>query len=929
MECPKCQTHNTEDSQFCRKCATPLPEIKKAVPTKTLETLTEELTRGSVFAGRYEIIEELGKGGMGNVYRVFDKKVDGEIALKLVKPEIASDKNTLERFRNELKLARDITHKNVCRMYDLNEDKGTHYITMEYVPGGDLKRFIRRSKQLGIGTALSIAKQICEGLVEAHRLGVVHRDLKPNNIMIDDNGNARIMDFGIARSLSAKGITGKGVMIGTPEYMSPEQVEGKEVDQRSDIYSLGIIMFEMVTGRVPFEGDMPFVIGMKHKSEKPKEPKEFNLQIPEDLNRVILKCLEKEKENRYQNSVEVLSVLNQIEQGIPTTERAVPKSKPITSKEITVRFTPKKVLIPAAFILLLAIVAYMIFRKQSIRLDPNRVVVALFENRTGDEANNQLIQYTATTITEGISQTGMFDVVPFDVVMHFVEASGESDGGNQGIPIIRQLARETGAGTEITGYVSLIRDMLSFHVEIIDISSGQSLVPITNIEGSSEEQEKIVDELSDKISGALAAHFNYEYGRAYDYTPPLYSAFREYLAGQELFDIDRNQSIMHLENAIELDTTYNQPYIILLHHYMNGQRFDDAKSIINHLSEKRDQLSLLNRHRLETQIARLAGNIDEVAYHYQEALKLDPGSRLLRYLVLFWAPYANRPGEAIKTVEAYETDWVRPSTRYPERVQDSYVRAARAYHMLSQYKKELNIISRGEKHFPGTFHEPEARAMVALGKIEEAKRIVEKSRALSSQDINPGQIMFAIAREMREHGHFNAYKEIANQTVDWYGRLLQQKATDRLYLNFAEALYLAVYTSPGNWQSHPTDYITCVGYIGVISARKGNKEKALRMSAELENIDYPYLFGRHTMWRARIASLLGQKEEAYRLLRESLIQGRGYGSSLIHSPHSSSLFEWHDGQNPRLRHENINNLSSLHEGQRTRANPHFGLPQSR
>jgi len=153
------------------------------------------------------------------------------------------------------KFARKITHKNVCRMFDLNEEEGTPYITMEYVPGEDLKSSVRRMGQLTIGKAISVAKQICEGLAEAHRLGVVHRDLKPQNIMIDSEGNAHIMDFGIALSVETKGVTEAGVIIGTPDYMSPEQVEGKQADKRSDVYSVGVIIYEMVTGRVPFEGD--------------------------------------------------------------------------------------------------------------------------------------------------------------------------------------------------------------------------------------------------------------------------------------------------------------------------------------------------------------------------------------------------------------------------------------------------------------------------------------------------------------------------------------------------------------------------------------------------------------------------------------------------------------------------------------------------
>jgi len=335
VTCPKCRSENTETAGFCADCGTRLG-LSETPPqdsmTRTLETPREMLGRGTLFAGRYEVIEALGAGGMGEVYRVEDKKVGQEVALKLIKPEIAANKKTIERFRHELKTARMISHRHVCRMFDLGEERGMYYITMEYVAGEDLKSFLRRSKQLALVTAISIAKQICEGLTEAHRMGVVHRDLKPGNIMIDKEGNARIMDFGIARSPDRKGITGEGMMIGTPEYMSPEQVEGKEVDQRSDIYSLGIILYEMVTGRVPFEGDTPFSVSLKQKSEAPRNPKELNIQIPDPFSEAIKKCLAKNRDDRFQTVEELKLTLDEIEKRLSTTEKAIVKQKPLTTR---------------------------------------------------------------------------------------------------------------------------------------------------------------------------------------------------------------------------------------------------------------------------------------------------------------------------------------------------------------------------------------------------------------------------------------------------------------------------------------------------------------------------------------------------------------------------------------------------------------------
>ncbi len=403
IECPKCHTQNPEKSRFCNSCAASLTSIDdiSVLPTQSLETDTGELTRGTVFAGRYQVIEELGKGGMGRVFRVEDTKVNEEVALKVLKPEIASDKKTIDRFQNELKLARKVTHKYVCRMFDLNQENSTHYITMEYVPGENLKSMLKMTKQLSIGTAVNIAKQICEGLNEAHSLGVVHRDLKPSNIMIDKAGDVRIMDFGIARSLQAKGITAAGILVGTPEYISPEQVEGKRADSRSDLYSLGIILYEMVTGRSPFDGDTPLSIAVKHKTETPQDPWRFNSDIPESLSRVILKCLEKDIEKRYQNAGDLFADLNRIEKGITTRERALPRRKPIVQEESRRNFWKSWKPVAALFMVVILVGLGIIFTgKEAPPLTPGRtmIVVLPFENLGPPEDS-----YFADGITEEVT----------------------------------------------------------------------------------------------------------------------------------------------------------------------------------------------------------------------------------------------------------------------------------------------------------------------------------------------------------------------------------------------------------------------------------------------------------------------------------------------------------------------------------------------
>jgi serine/threonine protein kinase/Tfp pilus assembly protein PilF len=562
MKCPKCESENTDTARFCSECGASLAHSDDAQPaiTKTIETPKEELTTGSIFAGRYQIIEELGKGGMGKVYKAIDIKLNEKIALKLIKPEISSDEKVIKRFSNELKIARKIGHRNVGRMFELMEDDGTHFITMEYVPGQDLKGLIRQSAPLGIARAITIAQQTCEGLSEAHSLGVVHRDLKPSNIMIDEDGNARIMDFGIARSAKEKGITGAGVIIGTPEYMSPEQVDGKEADQRSDIYSLGVVIYEMLTGKLPFEGDTPLSIAVQHRSDKPEDPKKLNRMIPDDLNQAILKCMEKAKGERYQAIEELSAALDRIQQGIPSTETTMRKRKPATSKEITVSFSAKRLLLPAILLIVLVIVGLFLWHPWSQKVAPSTssekpsVAVLPFEDFSRQKDQEYLCLGIASELINRLNK----------IQDLWVPARGSSFSFRGSEASIQQIGDSLNVQSVLMGTLQKDGNKIRISVELIDVA-GNNIIWSDTYERNEGDIFDLQDDVTLAIVEKLKVNLLGEESAALvkRYTENV-EAYNLYLKGRHFWNERTEegfeQTIRYLRDAIEKDPSYALAY---------------------------------------------------------------------------------------------------------------------------------------------------------------------------------------------------------------------------------------------------------------------------------------------------------------------------------------------------------------------------------
>src|SRR5689334_25249282 len=272
----------------------------------------------SVFDGRYRIIRRLGTGGMANVYLAEDQELGRRVAIKILDNRHAADDSFIERFRREAKNAAGLSHPNIVSIYDRGEAEGTYYIAMEYLSGRSLKELIVSRGPTPVRIAIDYTRQILAALGYAHRHGLVHRDIKPHNVVVDADGRLKVTDFGIARS-GASQMTEVGSIIGTAQYLSPEQAKGAPVDQRSDLYSVGIVLYEMLTGKVPFTGESPVEIAMKHLSDTPRPPSLLRPDIPPDLDMVVLRALAKNPEDRFQTAEEMDAELERVAAGVGVT----------------------------------------------------------------------------------------------------------------------------------------------------------------------------------------------------------------------------------------------------------------------------------------------------------------------------------------------------------------------------------------------------------------------------------------------------------------------------------------------------------------------------------------------------------------------------------------------------------------------------------
>jgi predicted Ser/Thr protein kinase len=371
-----------------------------------------------LLAERYEILEMLGQGGMGAVYKARDTELERLVALKLIRPDLASNPEILRRFKQELILAREVTHRNVIRIFDLGQAKGIKFITMEFVEGRDLRAVLRERKKIPLNETVQIIAQVCRALESAHAAGVVHRDLKPQNIMLDRKDRVYVMDFGIAHSLETPGMTQTGALMGTPEYMSPEQAKGMKVDARSDLFSCGIIFYEMLTSISPYQADTAIATLLKRTQERPRPPADVDPAIPKAISDAVMKCLEINRDDRYSSAREILEDLGQemptsIRTMAPTLSPAVAAPMPA---DVPLFQRHRIWIVGGAAGLLLALIGVAsytirgrILRGPAAPHAPVTVLVADFSNQTGDPIFDGTLEPMFNVALEGASFVNAFN----------------------------------------------------------------------------------------------------------------------------------------------------------------------------------------------------------------------------------------------------------------------------------------------------------------------------------------------------------------------------------------------------------------------------------------------------------------------------------------------------------------------------------------
>jgi TolB-like protein/Tfp pilus assembly protein PilF/predicted Ser/Thr protein kinase len=715
VKCPKCHHENPDDTIYCGKCATPLQPLKDIGVTKTIITPTTGLQKESMFAGRYQLIDELGRGGMGVVYKAEDTKLKRIVALKFLPPELIHIPDVKDRFMREAQAAAALDHPNICTVYEFDEAEEKTYISMAYIEGQSLKKKIE-SGQLELDDAIRLATQVAEGLQEAHKKGIVHRDIKSANIMVTEKDQAKIMDFGLARVTGTTMMTKEGMTMGTIAYMSPEQARGEEVDHRTDIWSLGVVLYEMFSGQLPFKGEHDQAVVYSILNEKPKSITELRSEIPASIDQVVAKALEKDLDNRYQTVDEMLYDLKSISEGIvPEEIKAMLRRAKLLKRKRTIIYAGA-----VGFLIIATLVVLTLFTGSAGAIDA--IAVLPLENLTGDPQQEFFVDAATDELIGQLAQIAALRVISRRSVMQY-------KGVEKPLP---EIAKELNVDALVEGTVSRVSDSVRIRVQLVEALPEERNLWAQTYERDMTDVLAMYKEMArtivDKTRVKLTADEEAKLASSRQVNPEAYEA---YIKGRshwyKLTSQDLELALQYFQLALEKDPDYALAYAGIAEVWigfriqglapsseawpkvkeaaLKALELDDTLAEVQFMlalvdlgewdwrdSEKAFQRALeLNPNYPDarayySQLLFMMRRPDKAMVQIEQAIELDPFNTLLRSIYAWDLIYAHRYDDAIdhlrETLRTAPDDWTALST------------LRSAYHQKGMYEEALEIWKR-------------------------------------------------------------------------------------------------------------------------------------------------------------------------------------------------------------------------------------------
>jgi serine/threonine protein kinase/Tfp pilus assembly protein PilF len=668
----------------------------------------------------YKISEELGHGGMGVVYRARDTKLKRTVALKFLPPELTRDPEAKARFIHEAQAVSALEHNNICTIHEIDEtEDGQTFITMACYEGETLKSKIDRGP-LKIADAIDIAIQIAQGLTKAHEKGIIHRDIKPSNLFITTDGVVKIIDFGLAKLAGRTVLTKEGSTLGTVNYMSPEQTRGEEVDHRTDIWSLGVGLYEMISGRIPFKGDYDQAVVYSIINEEPEPPTSLRSGVPMELERLVNKALAKNPDERFQHADEILAELKIVRKKLEKPAKAEP-SKVMLQEHRKGRL--RKIIIPfmiSLFVILGFFLVRSLLFEEVLVSEPKPIAVISFENQTGDKTYDYLQKAIPNLLITNLEQSKYLRVTTWERMYDLLEQMGKDDRDIIDRDLGFELCRMDGIDAIVLGSFTKVGNMFATDVKVLDVTTKQ-ILKSTNSKGKGEDSilETQIDELSRDISrgvGISERKIEETPQRIADVTTTSMDAYNYFLRGREDWEkFYFDDALQFLEKAVALDSTFATAYLFLAftweslaNYKARTEAWEKAMALSKRASEK-------ERLYIEAfYAADVERNLEKCIRIIQQMAKKYPKEKLVHFLLGFYYNDKKLYDQAIE--ESNKALQLDPNFGYVIN-QLAYIYAA-----MDDFEKAIEYLNRYASVSPGDANPFDSMADIyfKMGQLDEA-----------------------------------------------------------------------------------------------------------------------------------------------------------------------------------------------------------------